>query len=364
MTLQSLYGYNSLNLHHSNNLSFTYTYLLTELINLNSVIMVITTLAMPPAALASAPKQNWEQILDMHAFEMKVSMSTGDFSYFTSLRLQDIQTQVDHSAILQDAAPDLGTQVNTNICKLNQDACKMHQSSFEAIQGTVMSITNDPNAANNESDWEKKIDAQADAQKAAVLAAIDDCKAKAKAEIKKLPPAAQPVAANVFIQGSNVVAGVLSTFKNAVANVLSKVADFVGGIFNKITDAYNTVKDAVSGAVNTIGGFFGSIFSIEPEDAPNGNREKNATLYTGLLGWPATLKLATASRALAYVQDVLADRGYDITDDEVKKDKTGIASRTVFSTSKGTVTLDQLSKVWEEVVDSLGKDGHYIPTRF
>jgi len=323
---------------------------------------------MNPDGVDSSPKRGWEQLLDMHMLELKFSMSSGDYSYFTSLRLQDAQSQVDHSAVLDIVAPQAG-DVNKSLCQFNIDACKAHQTAFEGLQTTIMGITSDPNALNAEADWEKKIDDQAAAEKAQVTAAIDDAANKAKLEIKKLPPAAQSAAANVFMTGTNYVAGVLNTFASAIQSVLGKVADFVGGIFSKVTDAYNTVQNAVGGAVNAITGFFGGILDADPEkkligvpNAPVTNSYLEG-YYTGLLAWPNSIKLTTASRALGYVQDILSDTGYEITDDEITKDKSAVFTKTVFKPLKGTASADQLKRVWDEVVGSLGNDGHYIPSK-
>ncbi|KAJ5668530.1 uncharacterized protein N7477_007100 [Penicillium maclennaniae] len=215
------------------------------------------------------------------------------------------------------------------------------------------------------------MDDQAAAQKAQVIAAIDDATNRAKLEIDKLPDAVRPAAADVYVTGASYVAGVLNTFMSAVKSVLGKLADFIGGIFSSVTDAYNAVKDAVSGALSAIGGFFGGIFEAEPEKMLTGalNGDPNAPMtnstpegcYTGLLAWPSSIKLTAASRALGYVQDILLDKRYEITDDEIKKDKRAVSSKTVFSPSKGTASAEPLKRVWYEVVGSLGNDGHYIP---
>ncbi|KAJ6114761.1 hypothetical protein N7486_000539 [Penicillium sp. IBT 16267x] len=321
--------------------------------------MVIPTLAMNLDGAESAPKRGWEQLLDMHMSELKFSMSSGDYSYFTSLRLQHAQSKVDQSAVLAAIAPQAGNDVNKKLSQLNVDVCKVHQTAFEAIQNTILSITSDPNAANAKPDWEKKIDDQAAAQKAQVNAAIDDAANRAKLEIEKLPDAARPAAADVFVTGANYVAGVLNTFMNAIKSVLGKVADFVVGIFNSVTDAYNSVKGAVSGAINAIGGLFGGIFEkLSGAPMTNGTPEGS---YAGPLAWPSSIKLTAASRALGYVQDILSDKGYEITDGEIKKDKSAVSSKTVFSPSNGTASAEQLKRVWDEVVGSLGNDGHYIP---
>ncbi|KAJ5668531.1 uncharacterized protein N7477_007101 [Penicillium maclennaniae] len=78
--------------------------------------MVIATLTINPEGAESAPKRRWEQRVDMHMSEFKLSMSSGDHSYFNSLRLQHALSQVDHSAVLAAAAPQAGDDVNKTLC--------------------------------------------------------------------------------------------------------------------------------------------------------------------------------------------------------------------------------------------------------
>jgi hypothetical protein len=85
-----------------------------------------TAADLAPAALldASAPKLGWEDCINFHSFEMILSTATGDFSYFTSLRLQNASNQVDRAAILSAAAPELSQEVRQALGKINIDAAK------------------------------------------------------------------------------------------------------------------------------------------------------------------------------------------------------------------------------------------------
>lgn len=131
----------------------------------------------------------------------------------------------------------------------------------------ISSISSDLNAANNIPDCEKNVNGDAAAQTKAAAAAIESGR-KAIDTIKPAPPEARPAAADVYIKGSNVVAGVVQAFKNAIGSVISNISNIIKGIFS----AANAVKNVVGGAVSAIGSWFGGIFDATPEDAvPNAN---------------------------------------------------------------------------------------------
>ena len=87
---------------------------------MNVLLMGTTTAAdLAPAALpdVSAPKLGWEDRINFHHLEMTLSTTTGDFSYFTSLHLQNASNQVDHAAILLATAPELSQEIGQLLAK-------------------------------------------------------------------------------------------------------------------------------------------------------------------------------------------------------------------------------------------------------
>jgi hypothetical protein len=320
----------------------------------------------------SAPQVGWEEAINNHHFELVLSSATGDFSFFTSRRLQDATSGIDHAAILSAAAPpEVSQEIGQSLTRINVDAVNAQQTSFDSVSTTIQGISKDPNAANNVDDWEKKIDDDAASQTKAAAAAIESARKKAIDTIKAAPPEARPAAANLYIKGSQIVAGVVQTFTNAIGNVVSKVADFVKGIFSSLNNAVNTVKNAAGSAISTIGGFFGGLFDVTPDTAPASagapapaNDAPSSTVsYTGLVNWPASTKLSTAALGLDYIQNYLAANGYVTSDEDLKKDDSTIAGKTVFGPKSGKKhpTLAQLKKVWDDCVSQLGSDGHFIP---
>lgn len=285
-------------------------------------------------------------------------------------------TTTDPTAVSQDIKNKLGSA--------NVTACKSTQTGMDHFQATITSIQSDPNASNRKPEWEQKIDDDAEKQKAMASAAIDDAKSEAIKVIQAAPEAARPAAANLYMQGTAIVAGVFQSFTGAIKNVLGRVADFFIGIFSSITNAFNAVKNTVTGAISSIGSFFGSIFDISVESSGTGTAVQDPTkgapqplkgsatastpVYTGLLNWPGSTRLGAAARALEYVQEVLVEKGYDISGEEMSKGDYGVESKTVFTTAKahtgaGSASLNDLAMIWEKCVALLGQDGHFIPAK-
>lgn len=61
----------------------------------------------------------------------------------------------------------------------------------------------------------------------------------------------------------------------------------------------------------------------------------STSTYTGLLNWPATVKLTTAALNLMYIQNDLTNEGYVIAEEDIKKEEIAIATKTVFGLRSG-----------------------------
>lgn len=290
----------------------------------------------------------WKEQIRFQAYAIKDGISKGDFTIVQTLKARRLAaTQLGDPADLEESTIKVIEQVKA----LEIAHAEGTQDTMGEFTDKVQELKGSPP---DHTAWQDAIRKHADEMKAKFAKSVDTVVDKAMDKIATLDPAAQNVAAQVYMKAADAVAGVINTAIAQIGEVLNKVIDILKGIWEGVKEAYEVVSTGVATAVSFIKG----LFSV--------NLTSKAKQFIGRLNWPAAVTIPTTADVLAYLCVNLANKGIEYTAQtyqlEEKDGKKIIATETTIRfTGLRAGPGDDLEAIWKECVQDLGTDGHWVP---